>query len=98
MNIQPLEKEFEGTGDVKGFKFRQIEEREEGFIYRIDDDHYEVFKREITAKCIDFQKKIFSETDFKVKYPKTNDFGKWAHTTKSLEKAYEILSGFRKNE
>lgn len=97
MNIQPLEKEFEGTGDVKGFKFQQIEETEEGFIYQIDD-HYEVFKRELSKKCIDFENRIYSETDFKVKYPKTNDFGKWAWCTKSLEKAEEILEGFKKNE
>lgn len=98
--IIQLEKEFIGTGEVKGFKFCQIKKREHGFIYEINQGvekyHFEVFKQKLYPLCINFEKNIYSEVDFKVVYPKSNNFGVWAWTTNSLEKAEEILKSFIK--
>ena len=95
--IQELETNFIGVGDVKGFIFNQIKVTKKGYIYLVESEgttHYEIFLRKITPVCIDFENRIYSETDFKVKYPKQKDFGIWAWSTKSLTKANEFLSNF----
>jgi hypothetical protein len=97
--IIELEKDFEGKGEVKGMKFHQLKETDGGFIYEIDQEgnkHYEVFRKKLAYVCIDFEKKIWSDTDFKTKYPKSDDFGQWAWTAISLQKAEEILEEFCK--
>lgn len=99
-----LENEFEGTGEVKGFKFTKIDSSAFANLYKVTEDgvkyHYEVFTRKFTPTCIDFEKKIFSETDFKEIYPKSNHFGVWAWTFRTKEKAIEkfkTLSDERQN-
>jgi hypothetical protein len=88
--IQKLETEFIGTGEVKGFNFTQIERCAVGFIYEVENEckkHYEVFEHRKTPVCIDFEKRLYSEIDFKERYPKSNDFGAWAWTFNTLDKA-----------
>ena len=91
--INELKKEFIGIGEVKGFKFIQITNGEHAFLYKvfISDTiyHYEVFKRKNTPLCIDFENKVFSETEFKEIYPKSNAFGVWAWTHKDHIKAID---------
>jgi hypothetical protein len=95
MNIQEIKHEFEGTGEMKTFNFSLLQETEKGFMYKVKSEegtlHYEVFKKELTPICIDFAKRIYSETEFKYKYPKANNFGKWAWCTTELKNAEEIL-------
>jgi hypothetical protein len=88
-----LEKQFIGTGDVKGHVFTQVENNK-GFIYKVeydDTEHYEVFLRKTTPICLDFEKKIYSETEFKERYPKSKDFGVWAWCCKNIKNAYKRL-------
>jgi hypothetical protein len=95
MNIQEIKHEFEGTGDMKPFTFSYMKENEKGFLYKVESEkgtiHYEVFKKELTPICIDFAKRIYSETEFKYRYPKTNDFGRWSWCTTELEKAEKMF-------
>lgn len=86
-NIKLLEKEFSGRGEVSGFEFCQIKQSVHSYVYKITDSdnkvHYEVFKRKNTPLCLDFEKKVFSDTEFKEVYPKSKDFGVWAWTFRS---------------
>ena len=80
-----LQKEFIGTGEVKGFKFTQIRATNYGFIYLIDTGdtkYYEVFK------------KVVNKRFGNISYPKQKSFGKWAWTIGSFDKALEKLKSF----
>lgn len=94
--IQELEPKFQ-----KGiYEFRLYKKNNTGFIYSVYEieanrfSHYEVFERKITPLCIDFEKKIYSDVDFKVRYPKDEDFGIWAFCVKNIELAYDKLNSF----
>ena len=91
MKVKELEKEFIGIGEVSGMKFAQITSQQHGFIYEVSLEgitpHYEVFERKLSPICIDFEKKIFSETESKVMYPNSKHFGIWAWTCNTLEEA-----------
>ena len=80
--IKELEDNFIGTGNVSGFKFKKLHQTELGYLYEVDsgdeDIHYEVFQRKTTPICLDFEKKIFSDTDSKVIYPRDEHFDSWA--------------------
>ena len=93
--IKKLEIEFEGTGEVKGFKFKQIASSDNAFLYEVTPpdakSHFEVFTRKTTLLCVDFENRVYSETDFKVIYPKVNDFGVWAWCISDREKAFDKL-------
>ena len=86
-----LENEFIGRGDVKGFKFRKIKSTQHANLYEVNSGdsnvHYEVFLTKSSPVCIDFEKRIYSETEFKQIYPKSKDFGAWAWTYNDIEKA-----------
>ena len=88
--IERLPLQFIGTGEVKGFKFEQVSELPTHYIYSVnsgEETHYEVFEVRETPLCIDFENRIYSDVQFKHVYPKSNDFGVWAWTTKKLEQA-----------
>lgn len=95
-NIELLRVEFEGSGEVGGMLFKQIIQSDNGYIYEVNGEstHYEVFKRKNTPICIDFDKRIYSETNFKEVYPKSKDFGVWAYTCANLEQAENKLKTF----
>jgi|JI7StandDraft_1071085.scaffolds.fasta_scaffold38991_4 hypothetical protein len=92
-NIQFLPINFEGTGEVKGFLFTQLENYEHCYLYSIvsegEKPHFEVIRKQITPLCIDFKKRIYSDTEFKEFYPKSNQFGitAWACSTLSSAQA-----------
>ena len=77
--MKELQREFVGTGEVKGDKFSQVKQSEFAYIYRrIFNDGgecYEVFRRR--------ENKQFNT----VSYPKSKSFGIWAWCCSSLERA-----------
>lgn len=82
--------QFIGTGEVKGFIFTRIDLSEKAYLYEVlygSGKHYEVFKRVETPVCIDFENRVYSETDTRVVYPKSKDFGVTAWTFTDLELA-----------
>ena len=90
-----LEKEFKGAGEVKGFNFKQAFAHAQFYVYEVRMDTstwFEVFMRKTVPLCIDFDKKIFSDTDDKEVYPKSNDFGIWAWTASTLDHAIAIAN------
>ena len=95
--IHKLEDSFIGIGEVKGFEFTKVAETNSGYVYcvRTSDKshHYEVFKKRKTPICIDFENKIYSETDFKEVYPNSKQFGISAWSVKNYETALERLNG-----
>lgn len=94
MTLEKLPTKLNGTGDVRGFKFTKINETDNAYLYEVNTNvsiHYEVFEKKITRRCIDFDKRLFSDTEFKEIYPKTNDFGIWTYTFKKLNNAIEKL-------
>ena len=85
--LRELPLEFIGTGEVRGFQFRQVSRTMFGYIYEVrvpgkEGSHYEVFRRMENARfgC--------------VSYPKSKSFGAWAWCCDSLAKARERLKGF----
>lgn len=93
--ITKLENRIEGKGEVKGFVFTKEFENDNGYVYKVDTgngNHFEAFYRKETPICIDFENRIYSETDKKEVYPKSKDFGVWAWSVGSLEKGIERLS------
>ena len=85
--LRELPVEFEGTGEVRGFLFRQVSRTMFGYIYEVrvpgkEGSHYEVFRRMENARfgC--------------VSYPKSKSFGAWAWCCDSLAKARERLKAF----
>jgi len=87
--MKELQKEFEGRGEVRGFKFRQLSETDYGFLYEVSCDgvtHYETFKRKENTlyNC--------------VSYPTSKAFGIWAWSNTDLEKAKQRLQSFEKHE
>lgn len=86
--IKELEKNFTGRGEVKDSDFNQLEASKHAFIYEIDSGtHYEVFERKTVPMLKDFENRIYSDTDFKVRYPKSKDFGIWAWCISNKQKA-----------
>ncbi len=86
IETEKLPKEFTGVGEVKHFRFIQIKDFEHSYIYKVGNN-YEVFEKRESPVCIDFQNRIYSETEFKEIYPKANSFGAWAWTFKDFKKA-----------
>jgi hypothetical protein len=73
-----LEKEFSGKGEVKGFKFKQVQKSNTAYIYEVNSGssiYYEVFSRVVNTKR---QKEV---------YPLAKHFSIWAWTYMSYESA-----------
>jgi hypothetical protein len=94
-----LEIQFQGTGQMSNFYFKQIKKNDFGYIYELkseDSIHYEVFEKreqkemdtEIKGKKIHYENKIM--------YPGNNAFGDWAYSCKDFEKANKYLSEFER--
>jgi hypothetical protein len=93
--VTKLEDRIEGQGEVKGFVFTKEFENEKGYVYKVstgDSNHFEAFYKKETPICIDFENRVYSETETKEVYPKSKDFGVWAWSVSSLEKAIVRLS------
>ena len=93
--LQKLELQFTGKGEVKGFNFQQVYKNEKGYVYKVhsqESEYFEAFLRKSTALCINFEKREYSQTEFKEIYPKSKDFGVWAWTTGSLQDGINKLN------
>lgn len=83
--VRELPLAFVGKGEVKGFEFRQIEKCDRGYLYEVTQPesgytYFEVFKRRVNDR--------FGV----VSYPLSASFGRWAWTTPSRDRAYEIYN------
>ena len=95
MNIEKLQKEFDGRGEMKGYHFLQLHSSKTAYIYTVTDKHsimYEVIKIRTTPKWKDFDNKILSETEFKEVYPKSKAFGTYGWTYKKIDDAIKKFS------
>lgn len=91
-----LDETLQGTGETKDFVFTRVHQSNSAYLYKVHTGasvHYEVFERRTTPICLDFENRIYSETETKETYPKSNDFGVWAWTTDTMERAIEIFEG-----
>jgi hypothetical protein len=94
--MKPLEKNFIGGGDVRGFEFTQIEQSSKAFIYQItppeSNPHYEVFECKIQQETDIKMMGVTVHLECKERYPDTNAFGVWAWCISNKEKAYSKYS------
>jgi len=103
--ITDLEKQFK----FKGGLFKQVFSNSYGYVYSVtfpclenplehkkQPNHFEVFARKI-GDGFDFETKVIDKDNQHVRYPKDNDFGIWAFTVFTLERAKEILKRFEEN-
>lgn len=84
-----LQLEFIGKGQVRGFKFTQINQSLYGFLYKVDSGnsiYYEVFRKRLNTQynCIS--------------YPSDKSFGIWAWTTPSFNKAVDMFNNLDRFE
>ena len=90
--VQEIELNFTYRGDI----FKQVKKSEKGYIYERENSgkkYFEVFKIKETEILSDFENKIGSG-EFKHRYPKDEDFGKWAWCCSNLNRAKEIFQNF----
>lgn len=89
-NIERIPDKFTGTGEVKGFEFNRIKSEQDVAIFSVNKGQYhEVVRLKVVPKCIDFENRIYSDTEFKETYPKANRFGVDGFTIKSYAKALD---------
>ena len=95
MQIHKLEHSFDGKGEMKGYRFECVGERPSGYLYKVSgengDKHYEVFVKKSVPVCLDFENRVYSETEFKETYPKSKDFGVWAWNVQTYKRGMVIL-------
>jgi hypothetical protein len=75
--MRELKKIIHGTGEVKGFTFRQVALTKSGYIYEVTHPevkkpHYEVFRRRENHRF------------GLISYPRAKAFGRWAWTYNDL--------------
>jgi hypothetical protein len=84
-----LDEQFNGIGEVRGFLFLQRNSSNKAYLYEVmesdDSIHFEVFIKKTVPLCIDFVNRVYSDTELKECYPKSNDFGNWAWTFKDYQ-------------
>jgi len=85
--MKKLEKHFIGRGEVRGFKFTQLQATNSAFLYKVESSgviYYEVFRKRVNAR--------FGN----VSYPTSKAFGKWAWTFRDLNDAEEKFNKLNK--
>lgn len=81
--LKLLPKEFEGRGEVKGWRFKQIMSNSNAYLYeRSHPDCTDVFYYEV------FIRKVFKPENREM-YPKGESFAKWAWCFRNIEDALE---------
>ena len=95
MQTHKLERSFDGKGEVKGDVFECVDERPSGYMFKRTSEHgdvcYEVFAKKTVPVCLDFDNRVYSDTEFKEVYPKSKDFGVWAWCFRDHDKAVKKL-------
>lgn len=92
MNLITLKETILGSGEVNGISLHKEYETDTFYVYRRSDIGYEVFMRKSAPLCVDFENRVYSETDFKEIYPKSKDFGVWAWCVSDLDKAKQLIN------
>lgn len=83
--VRKLEDEIRGTGDMKHTVFTKIFEGKRCYMYKAMG--YEVFLKR-TVQCCDWiDDKPIPNGQYKERYPKSEDFGKWAWCYKNYDNA-----------
>ena len=91
--MKKLEIEFEGKGEVSGYKLKQLHNSEKAFMYELTDietssKHYEVFERKIQKESeVSIAGKTVKYEEREI-YPKSNSFGAWAWCFTDYDKAF----------
>lgn len=79
---------FEGKGEVSGYDFKQVFNGNQWYIYRVSPkgkvSHFEIFKRQEQPAG------GYAAENY-IAYPRSNAFGIWAWTTKTIEEAQELI-------
>ena len=76
--MKQLQQEFTGKGEVRGFKFKQVQKSNTAYLYEVNSGttiYYEVFKR------------VFNKKYKKEVYPLAKHFSIWAWTVMNYEDA-----------
>jgi hypothetical protein len=93
-----LDKEFRGTGVMKGVKFKQVMKNDRAFLYELSDRDeesgktwtwYEVFKRKVSNESDGIIGGVKVHFNAREIYPKSNNFGVWAWCISDYERAIE---------
>lgn len=89
--MKKLKQEFTGTGEVKGWSFRQIASNGYAFIYEVkqpmvDESYYEVFPRRVNGHTNSEE------------YPPRKAFGISAYCCIGYDKANEVYRKLSKRE
>ena len=92
--MKELDLLFSGTGDVRGFEFKQLYIAKEAYMYEvfspdISETYYEVFERRESKESITMMQGTQVIFPAKVNYPNSKAFGNWAFCFKNEEKAKE---------
>lgn len=90
--INELPIAFDGKGGQKGYVFKCVKRSKTALMYTKTSGHstiFEVFEIKHVPICIDFEKRLYSETEFKEVYPRDEHFGKWAWNYLSAGKAVQ---------
>ena len=93
-----LAEHIEGKGETKGFTFTKRKETHTHYVYSVntgESEHFEVFERKTSAKCLDFANRVYSDTETREYYPKSNSFGVWARTLTTFESACDKLESLK---
>lgn len=86
-NVIQLKTEF----NRGSFFHKQVYHANGWYVYKVDEHNYEVFKEKIT-KAADYVDGKFVTGDLlKVQYPGDEDFGFWAWSVNSMERALQII-------
>lgn len=92
MGNRELELTINGKGEVLGHMFTQVAKSDHAYIYAVSGGgakYWEVFKKDSTPVCIDFSKRLYSETETRDRCPSAKDFGVWAWIYTNKERAYD---------
>ena len=96
MKVHKLPLIINGKGKQSNRLFVQVAASEKAYIYKVTPQkgakYFEVFKRTTTPICLDFQQRLYSDTESKEVYPKAESFGKIAWCTWTHKKAFERFS------
>lgn len=73
------------------FNYKQVVETDDFFLYKVNNNYYELFKKKIVNKADYVEGKIIKIDELKEKYPSDNDFGSWAFHCQNLNVVKRLL-------
>lgn len=86
-----IERNWHRDGGV--FNHKQVFNDGGVYVYQVNNSYYEVFKRKLSPSLLKIDGKLVrSETDFAVRYPTNDDFGKWAFCCHDKESIRRLLN------